>query len=342
MSDKKTRIALVGCGGISRHHFSAIQTLPNLEMAACADIDPDRAKSACESYNIDKHFTDWQEMVNDIRPDILLFATWPSQHLEQITTAAALGVPAILCEKALALTADEGHAMADACRKNDILLMEAFMYRHAPRTQTFLERVRSGEIGDIRFARAAFSSCSYNPKGDNWRNRKETGGGIAFDFTCYCVNILRAIMNRPPIRVGALAETCPEQDIIISLDALLDYGDGITALVESSQKETFRAEVEVVGNRGTLALPLFLMNTNSQSPPPIRLTRGNMFQGNWNETEIPTSFNNPYALQVANLAAALESGTALNMPLEETLDNLTTMDAMIHASKTGQFEKVQA
>jgi len=341
-AEKTVSIALVGCGGISHFHAAGIRQRPALNLVACADIDPERARSWAERYGVERAFADWKQMVEAVRPEILLFATWPSQHREQVIAAAGMGVPAILCEKSLALSAEDGRAMADACRTSGALLMEGFMYRHAPRTKEFLRRIHEGDLGEVRCARAAFASFFYNPDGANWRNRKETGGGIAFDFTCYCVNILRAILGRPPERASAVAERCPKQDIIVTLSALFDYGDGVTAAVESSQRETFRMEAEAVGTRASLLLPLFLQTSGQLPAPPLRRADGNLFSGDWRVTETPTAFEDPYALQIANLAEALRRGAPLGMPLEETLDNLATLDAMLRSAETGRFAEVAA
>lgn len=156
-------IGLVGCGGISHYHIGGIRLHPDLRVAACADIDKERACTWGRQHGVDQCFADWREMVEKVRPDIVIFATWPAQHREQVIAAAEMGVPAILCEKSLALTAAEGQAMAAACRKSGTLLMEGFMYRHTPRTQNFIELVHSGAVGDLRCARAAFSMLFYDP-----------------------------------------------------------------------------------------------------------------------------------------------------------------------------------
>jgi predicted dehydrogenase len=339
-SEKLLKVGLVGCGGISHVHAAGIANLPNLTLEACADIEAERAASWAERYRVERWFTDWREMVERVRPEIVLFATWPSQHREQVVAAAEMGVPAILCEKALALTSEEGRAMAEACKRSGTLLMEGFMYRHAPRTKAFLRRIHEGDLGEVRYVRAAFGALFYNPEGTNWRNRKETGGGIPFDFTCYCVNIARAIMGRRPARVCAAAQVCPRQGIIVTLNALLDYGEGVTASLESSQKECFRMEAEAVGTKASLCLPLFLMNLGRQAAPAMRRVEGSVFQGEWKEEQIRTAFEDPYALQIQNLAEALLQGAPLGMELEETLDNLATMDALIESSQTGAFEQV--
>ncbi len=268
MGIKQTRIGVVGCGAISHLHAKGIGSYDELSIVACADINEEMVRLWAEKYNIEQWFTDWTEMVVEVRPDIVLFATWPSQHHEQVTTAARLGVPAILCEKSFSLTGKESREMAQACADGGALAMEGMMYRHTPCTREFLRMVDDGEIGELRYVHSAFSFLGYDPQSTNWRNRKETGGGIVFDFTSYPVNILRALFGRSPQRVVATGEICPVQDIIVTLNAMLDYGDGRVGHIESSQKVCFRMETTAVGTNGWLNFPLFLLQSDQHAPPP--------------------------------------------------------------------------
>ena len=70
-------------------------------------------------------------------------------HREWVLAAVAAGKH-VLCEKPLAITADEAQEMVDAARAAGVLLAEAFMYGHHPRYDRLHEIVRSGEIGEVR------------------------------------------------------------------------------------------------------------------------------------------------------------------------------------------------
>jgi len=339
--DDPASIAMIGCGGISNSHMGGIALHPELNVIAAADIDEQRLKEWTEKYDVPSRFTDWKEMVREKQPELVVFATWPAQHHEQIIEAAGLGVPAILCEKSFALTYAEGKAMVAACRESGTIAMEAFMYRHAPRTIAFIERVNNGEFGKVRTANASFSSLHYNPEGDNWRNRKETGGGIVYDFTCYTVNILRGIMGRAPERVVAAGETCPMRDIIITMHGLLDFGDGVACRIESSQKSNFRMEAEVVLEKGVVTLPHFLMTKDIETGALPRLEGTGGWFNSHTVTEVPVAFGDPYALQLLNLARQLREGEPSGMPLDETLDNLRTIDALVRSYESGGWESVE-
>jgi predicted dehydrogenase len=121
------------------------------------------------------------------------------------------------------------------------------------------------------------------------------------------------------------------QNVIVTLHGLFDYGDGVAARIESSQKSTFRMDCEVVLEHGVLTLPQYLMNRARENGPlPWRETTGTWVESQ-ETVEVPTQFENPYGLQMMNLARQLREGTSPGVPIEETLDNLYTIDALVHA-----------
>jgi len=342
LSEDPVTIGVVGCGGITRAHMNGFENHPELRVVAGVDVDLKKTRDWCGRYDVGHAFEDWREMVEKLKPEVVLFSTWPIQHPEQVIGAAQMGVPAVLCEKSFALNGPDADEMVKACKESGTIVMEAFMYRHAPRTRDFLDRIHDGELGQVRTANASFSNLFYNPQGTNWRNRRETGGGIVYDFTCYSVNALRAVFGRQPLRVIAAGETCPEQDIIVTLHGLLDYGEGVVGRIESSQKSCFRMECEVVLEKGVVALPQFLMNGPRKGEAlPRRETTGRWVDSQ-ETVEVPTQFENPYALQMVNLAKQLREGPPAGMPIEESVDNVHTIDALVRSYEEGCWVDVPA
>src|SRR5580704_17023563 len=66
---KKLRIAIIGCGGISETHIKAFKEFPDVEVVAGVDVKPERLKLMDEKFGIKQHFTDWKEMLKQVKPD---------------------------------------------------------------------------------------------------------------------------------------------------------------------------------------------------------------------------------------------------------------------------------
>src|SRR3978361_120638 len=68
-SDKRLRVAIIGCGGISDVHFRTLQSFPDVEVVAAVDTRSERLDWAQEKHGITQVFKDWREMLKKVKPD---------------------------------------------------------------------------------------------------------------------------------------------------------------------------------------------------------------------------------------------------------------------------------
>jgi len=99
---KSFRIALVGCGRISKNHFEAIDKIDGLELVAVCDTDPERAKQAGEERNV-PYFTSYERMLAESKADVVTIATPSGLHPEQGVAAAKAGKHVVM-EKPMAIS----------------------------------------------------------------------------------------------------------------------------------------------------------------------------------------------------------------------------------------------
>ena len=81
------RIALAGCGRISRNHFEAIEKIDGLELAAVCDIIPERAREAGERHGVPS-FESFDEMLLSVRCDAVALCTPSGLHPKHAIAAA--------------------------------------------------------------------------------------------------------------------------------------------------------------------------------------------------------------------------------------------------------------
>jgi len=173
-----------------------------------------------------------------------------SLHREWVVRAAAAGKH-VLCEKPLAPTAADAEAMTAACERAGVALGEAYMTPFHPRAVALETLMRSGRLGALRFARAAFTGVL--DRGDDHRWRPEMGGGSLLDVGIYCVAPLLAAAGRTPARVEGSA-TLAKSGVDASFSGWLDFGDGFTATIETSFEAPERQVLELVGTEASVAL----------------------------------------------------------------------------------------
>ena len=327
------RIGIVGCGAISHYHGRAAQESDlGIRFPACCDLREEVVRQWAHTYGCDSWYTDYEEMVHKEELDVILLATWPNQHREQIEQCLAMGVKNLLCEKALCLKGQEALEIYEMVGKAGAFLMEGFMYRHHPATRKIEELLLGGKHGTIDSIRAHFShfeaeTATVDDTSRNWRQRKECGGGVPYDFACYCVNTCNHFAPSLPRRVFASGSISPKYDTITRLYALIEYEGGQVGLVESSNGAASSQELQVICAHGRLTLPVSWTIMDDVVIDECSATGWVAYE----HAEHRIAQADAYQLQMENLAAVVHEGSEPRLPLEESVLNTFTLEALVNS-----------
>ena len=318
----KYRVAIVGCGGISHAHGNAWRNIPEIEIVGACDEKFEALSRFASEFNVENTYNDLRQMLEKQNPDVLVIATWPSSHLKNVLEAVRCGVKGILVEKPIAVNASQLQQMIQVTERADILLMEAFMYRHHPLTLAVKEKVEEGAIGEVRYARSTFSTGLTDRT--NWRLRGDLGGGAVMDLGCYCINIIRHLIGREPESVWATGKFEPINNVWETLIGTMDFGNGITGQFDCSFGWTWRECYEVTGTKGTIFVQSAWGNSEGESHFTV------------NGETISVSGVNPYGAEILNLCEAVANNTPLRLPITDALGNMRVIDALHESAHTGQ------
>jgi predicted dehydrogenase len=184
-------------------------------------------------------------------------------HAEWAIAAAQAGKH-VLCEKPLALSADDAQGIVNACASAGVLLMEAFMYRLHPSWVLVRDLVAAGRIGRLVAVDSWFSYFNDDPA--NIRNIRSYGGGAMFDIGCYSVNLSRMLFGTEPDRVSAAIRRDPASGVDVLASGVLEFPDGIATFTCSTRAEPDQ-RVHVYGTEGRIAVEIPF------NIPPDRTTR---------------------------------------------------------------------
>ena len=326
------RFGMVGCGGISYAHGGAAQSLADrVKFTTCCDVVPSATQSWVREYGEMAEYLDYNDMFAKEEMDAVVLATWPNQHLDQIRDCLAAGHKRILCEKSLEVTGERAYEIFKLAQANDATIMEAFMYRHHPAMLRMRELVDRGEVGTVDSVRACFSAFDdetedpTNPN-RNWRQRKECGGGIPYDFACYCVNAIRFFADSVPARVRCYGGK-GVYDTINRMYAVIEFENGVVGILESSKKEDFTQEVQVNGHKGILDLPMSWTIPHGFKSTITRSTTQNWSDRMFDNYMVESA--DPYACQMANFLDVLEGKADQRLPLAESVVNVFTIEALV-------------
>ena len=201
----KVRLALIGCGGISREHVDAYKSSPDAELLWCVDINEEAAKEKAERAGGGcKWHTDYLAVLDDV--DAVDICTPPHAHAHIAVEAARRGKH-VLTEKVMARTLPEARWMIEEAEKAGIVFMVAFVLRYWPEFEAMHEACAEGRIGEplqayIQTQMNITKHWMNSPKGmQEWRRDPyKFPMGAFLSHGCHYVDLLQWC-------VGPIAET---------------------------------------------------------------------------------------------------------------------------------------
>lgn len=145
---KNVRAALIGAGDWGERHLQALKSVERVELVAVCDANPKRAKEMGEKYSVERVYTDYGEMFEREKPEMVDVCTPEQLHREPVTRAAELGIH-VNVEKPLATTLEDADAMIRAAEKNHVFLQVGHILRWDARYAMLKESLDRGELGEI-------------------------------------------------------------------------------------------------------------------------------------------------------------------------------------------------
>jgi predicted dehydrogenase len=306
-----------------------MQRSERVELYGVASRDPEKARKTAEEFGIPRAYPSYNALLADSSIEAVFLPLPNHVHAEWIWKAADAGKH-ILCEKPLALNAEEARRAAEEARGKGVLLMEAFMYRFHPRWVRARELVRTGHIGTVRVIHTGFGYANTDPA--NIRNIREYGGGALYDIGCYAVSLSRFLLDAEPKRVLSLVNRDPEFGTDILTSGILEFAEARSAFTVGTQIFPHqRVDIWGTGGRIHIKIPF---NAYDDVPSTMTVTTG------VGEREVSFEPADQYRLQFDSFSTAVRSGGPAPVPTEDAVRNLAVIDALFRSERTGAWETV--
>jgi predicted dehydrogenase len=313
-----------------RKVIPGIQKAARCEVVAISSRDVEAARSAAERLRIPTAHGSYEGLLAD--PDVdAVYIPLPNHLHAEWTIAALRAGKHVLCEKPLAMTADDAQRMVDVARETGLHLMEAFMYRHHPTWVAALDVVDSGRIGTLVAVQSWFSYFNDDPA--NIRNVVDYGGGALFDIGCYSINLSRMLFHGEPSRVQASLRRDPATGVDVLTSGILDFEDGIATFTCSMRSESDQ-RVDIYGRKGRVSIQI-PFNIPPDRPTRVFVTAGGdpPVAPDTEVVEFPTA--DPYTAEAERFATAVLDGGPTPVPPEDAVANLRVIDAIFAAAGSG-------
>ena len=218
------RWGFLGAGYVaSRAMAPAVHRAEGARLQGVASRDAERSR-ALEPVAV---FDSYEQLIESQDIDAVYISLTNSQHVYWVIEALSAGKH-VLCEKPLAMSADEVERMHRAALDAGRSVVEAVWVRWHPRHRRFVELLRSGELGERVHLRSAFTFTS--DMSDNYRLRPEMGGGALLDVGCYQVHTwLAAFGLDADIRVVDIERTMGPTGVDLATRVRVTIDDRVTA-----------------------------------------------------------------------------------------------------------------
>jgi predicted dehydrogenase len=337
------KIAIVGCGVISRTYAHTIAELDFMELRACVDAVPGRAEQLAGRYGASVRSLD--EVLQDDAIDAIVNLTPPLAH-EAVTRAALEAGKATFSEKPLGVEFAEGEGLVELARTNNVALGCAPDTFLGVGLQTARAVIDRGDIGEPLAANAFMLGSgpeSWHPSPTIFYQR---GAGPLFDMGPYYLTTLVQLLG-PARSVSASARISRAQRLIGSepmrgqlievevpthVGALVEFAAGpIASLVTSFDVQATRYDnIEVYGTDATLSVP----NPNTFDGP-VRIKR--VGDEGWTDLDLlPARVPQRRGIGLADMMWAQRTGRPHRASASLALHVLEIMTGALAAADAGR------
>jgi predicted dehydrogenase len=323
VSADPVRLGILSTARINRLVIPPAQESPKVELVAVASRDQARAEAYAREWRIERAYGSYEALLEDAAVEAVYISLPNSLHVPWSIRALEAGKH-VLCEKPLTRSAADAEEAFDAAERAGRMLMEAFMWRHAPQTRRLTELVAAGAIGRLRLVRAAFSFFLDNP--ENVRLRPDVEGGALMDVGCYCVSGARLLAGEPE-RVSA-EQTLGPTGVDVTFAGTLRFPGDVVAQIDCGLVLPERDELEAIGEDGSL----FLDDPWHARRPVIELRRDGAVE------RIEVERADSYRLELENLSDAIRGRGELLLGREDAVGNARVIEALYRSAEQGATE----
>ncbi|HLF77681.1 MAG TPA: Gfo/Idh/MocA family oxidoreductase [Dehalococcoidia bacterium] len=346
-------IGVVGLGH-GANHARILSQLPGVRLAAVCDLDESRLASAAKGRSL-RTYTHYEAMLAEEALDAVVVAV-PARLHEAVAIAAIEAGCALLVEKPLAPSLEEGKRLAQAASNAGVALMPGHIERFNPAVRELTKRVRAGEVG-------AVLDLTARRMGPIVIRTLGPDVNVVYDTAIHDIDVMRYILGAEVERAYCEARSdlgLPFEDSIIGLlrfspkieerwtslpaseslgSAQFEarrLGEGATATLDANWLAPRRIrDLTVRGTEGVFVLD-YMAQTLELYPGKASLEQpGGSANSQPQAISIPIEQDEPLLQELTAFVAALRQGRPMPVTADDALAALSVCDALTESARTG-------
>ena len=335
----KVKWGILGAARVNERLLPAIIEAPNAELVAIASRRAGAAKATLDKYapchqNV-TCYDDMDALIHDKNVDAIYCPMANNEHAEWALKAINAGKH-VLMEKPMALTVADIEAIEAAAIKNNVKVMEGFMYRFHPQHARVKEIVESGLIGDVLSCKASYSFLMRPARMYRIASGVKEGGGAMWDIGPYAIHSLRwafglngGLEPKSVIAYAKLNEV--GADIVTS--GVLDFGDDAEGRArfghfDISFERSRKSEYEIIGTKGWVKCHAAWVFQND-----VPVISWALEDGKYAEERFAPS--NHFTLEIQHFSDCVLNNTTPHLSFADAKANCKVIEAVLQSVSSG-------
>jgi predicted dehydrogenase len=264
------RAAVIGASFAKAAYLPALKTIEDVEIVAVSSARLESAQDAAQAFGIANAYDNYRAMLDKHAVDFVGIAT-PTVHHAPMTFAALDAGAHVLCEKPMAMNADEARQMLDRAEALGRVHAIGHELRFNPNRRKIRDLIASGAIGKVRHINmvninASWGDPASRPAGDWWSLASEGGGRLGANGS-HQIDLLRFWLGDVGAVSGQIATVVADRrdkttgepwtataDDLVHFSAEMQNGTLASVFLSGVARHNIGNGVQIFGSEGSIKL----------------------------------------------------------------------------------------
>ena len=265
------KVGLIGAGKMGLSHLSILGAHPDVDVVGVCDT------SKILNDFLSKHgkfdcFTDYQKMVDEVKPDAVVVAVPTKFHYAVIKNLLEKNI-SVFAEKPFCLNGAEGQELVTLAAQKKLVNQVGYHNKFIGTFNEVKKIINSGALGKIyHFIGEAYGPVVVKAKQETWRSDPSEGGGCLLDYASHVIDLINDLLAPVSSIKGSLLKSIYSNNVEDAVYSLMELSNGISGLLSVNwSDETYRkmsTTVTIEGTKGKIVsdaseLKVFLKDDDS-------------------------------------------------------------------------------
>lgn len=321
------KAAVIGVGSMGRNHARVYREIEGVDLVAVADQNAPTAAKVGSTFGA-PHYTDYQQMVEECKPDLVTLAVPTVLHYEVACDLVERGIN-LLVEKPITSTLEEGEKLVELAKERGVTLAVGHIERFNPSIMELRRRLREGMAG--RIYKVLAQRLSPYPA-------RIRDAGVVIDLASHDIDLMRYLIDEPITRLYGETVKSINSDREDMFNGLMRFQSGTVGVLDVNwMTPTKIRRLTVTGARGMFTCDLlsqelfFYENEIAPSQWDVLSTLRGVSEGN--VLGIRINRHEPLVAEVSDFVSAVRDNRAPTVTGEDGLETLRIALEFVRSGK---------